>query len=189
MYTTQVQSGRADGVVAPEALMQTLSAPQFRYEMTFRTDAHSVPATRRAAKAILVGGTPGMEEDCLDRALLIITELVANTVKHAAPSSPRAELTLVTDDHSLTIAVHDRDPGLPRVLPPRTPMPSAGGAYAWSTTLLPRSTAPSKSAPTLIDEARPCESRCPCDPPLLSLGRVHSLDGRPCATGRYTLTW
>ena len=121
MYTTQVESDLADCVVAPEALMQTLSAPQFRYEMTFQTDAHSVPATRRAAKAILVGGTPDMEEDCLDRALLIITELVANTVKHAARLSPRAELTLVTDDHSLTIAVHDRDPGLPRMLPPSHP--------------------------------------------------------------------
>ena len=66
-----------------------------------------------------------MEEDCLDRALLIITELVANAVKHAARLSPRAELTLVTDDHSLTIAVHDRDPHLPRVLP--TPHPDAIG--------------------------------------------------------------
>jgi anti-sigma regulatory factor (Ser/Thr protein kinase) len=121
MYTTQVQSGRADGVAAPEPRKRPLSAPQFRYEMTFQTDVHSVPATRRAAKAILVGGTPGIEEDCLDRALLIITELVANTVKHAARLSPRAELTLVTDDRSLTIAVHDRDPRVPRVLPPSHP--------------------------------------------------------------------
>lgn len=121
MYATQVQSRRADGMVAPESLMQNVSAPRFRCEVTFQTDAHSVPATRRAAKAILAGGTPDMEEDCLDRALLIITELVANTVKHAARLSPLAELTLVTGDHSLTIAVHDRDPGLPRVLPPSRP--------------------------------------------------------------------
>ncbi|WP_160159199.1 ATP-binding protein [Streptomyces sp. SLBN-118] len=112
--------------MAPEPLIQALGAPRFRYEMTFRTDAYSVPATRRAAKAILVGGTPDMEDDCLDRALLIITELVANTVKHAARRSPRAELTLVTDDRSLTIAVHDTDPGLPRVLPPSHPDDTGG---------------------------------------------------------------
>lgn len=29
-----------------------------------------------------------MKDDCLDRALLIITELVANTVQHAARLSP-----------------------------------------------------------------------------------------------------
>lgn len=121
MYTTQIHSSRADGVAAQESLMQPLSSPRFRYEMTFQTHGHSVPATRRAAKAILLGGTPGMKDDCLDRALLIITELVANTVQHAARLSPRAELTLVTDDHCLTIAVHDRDPRLPRVLPPSHP--------------------------------------------------------------------
>lgn len=145
--------------------MRPLSAPRFRYEMTFQTHDHSVPATRRAAKAILLGGTPGMKDDCLDRALLIITELVANTVQHAARLSPRAELTLVTDDHCLTIAVHDRDPRLPRVLPPRTRMTSEDGAFGWSTTSPPRSTAPWKSAATLIGGARQYTSPCPSDLP------------------------
>lgn len=55
MYTTQIHSSRADGVAAQESLMQPLSSPRFRYEMTFQTHGHSVPATRRAAKAILLG--------------------------------------------------------------------------------------------------------------------------------------
>lgn len=165
MYTTQIRSSRADGVAAQESLMPPLSAPRFRYEMTFQTHDRSVPATRRAAKAILLGGTPDMKDDCLDRALLIITELVANTVQHAARLSPRAELTLVTDDHCLTIAVHDRDPHLPLVLPPRTRMTSEDGAFGSYTTSPPRSTAPWKSAATPIGGARLYTSPCPSDLP------------------------
>ncbi|MXM65779.1 ATP-binding protein [Streptomyces sp. HUCO-GS316] len=90
-------------------------APQCRYQSAFPTVAQSVPATRRAARAVLTDCTAGIDEECLDRALVIITELVGNTVKHAARLSPCAELTLIADDRALTIAVHDGDPSLPCV--------------------------------------------------------------------------
>jgi len=126
MLTTPVARDALDGVGDPASLIGTLRSPQFRYQSAFLTAAQSVPAIRRAARAILTECTPGIDQECLDRALLIITELVANTVKHAARLSPCAELTLVANDRALTIAVHDRDPRMPQV-PSVSPPDGIGG--------------------------------------------------------------
>ena len=126
MLTTPVARDALDGVGDPASLIGTLPAPQFRYQSAFATVAQSVPATRRVARAVLTDCTAGIGQEWLDRALVIITELVANTVKHAARLSPRAELTLVADGQALTIAVHDRDPRLPHV-PATSPSDGIGG--------------------------------------------------------------
>ncbi|MFD9125390.1 ATP-binding protein [Kitasatospora sp. NPDC059571] len=59
-----------------------------------------------------------------DAAVLAVTELVTNTVRHAAPRSASFELLLAADD-VLDVAVRDSHPGLVDL-----PAPEAGGGLA-----------------------------------------------------------
>ncbi|MFI5751483.1 ATP-binding protein [Streptomyces sp. NPDC051644] len=106
--------------------MFTLHTPKVRYESVFSTTPQSVPAVRHQARTILTQWMPGITEGSLDRALLIVGELVANAVKHAARLSPRAELSLETADHQLIISVHDRDPHHPQALSAASPDGTGG---------------------------------------------------------------
>ncbi|MEV7278691.1 ATP-binding protein [Streptomyces sp. NPDC093111] len=48
-------------------------------------------------------------------ALLILSELVTNSVRHAAVSSPRLTVTFAAGEYTLAFAVHDRHPYHPGV--------------------------------------------------------------------------
>ncbi|MFF8432419.1 ATP-binding protein [Streptomyces sp. NPDC016566] len=96
------------------------------YRSVYAPVAASVPKLRREASATLSRWHPPLPQEALDRALLIISELVSNTVRHTSRYSPRAELTLSFLDDSLDIAVHDGDPRLP-VIPPSVHWHRTGG--------------------------------------------------------------
>jgi hypothetical protein len=96
-------------------------APRQQHTLTLPNTAASVTLARRTAQmAFTTWGLP--TTSTIDAALLITTELVANTVRHAA-RSPQLDLTITLETHQLTVAVHDEDP----VLPPWPPTATTPG--------------------------------------------------------------
>ncbi|MFE6779576.1 ATP-binding protein [Streptomyces sp. NPDC057702] len=84
-----------------------------RRRLTLPTVAASVPAARRAARVLLADWLAEEERDLADAALLVLSELVTNTVRHAAPRSPFSDVALTLTREALVIAVHDRHPVIP----------------------------------------------------------------------------
>jgi anti-sigma regulatory factor (Ser/Thr protein kinase) len=81
--------------------------------------AELAPAdARRAVGAWLAG--KGCPAEVVDDALLVVSELVTNSVTHAGSDSV---LVAVLDDHRLRIEVHDRHPDPPVPIDPT----SSGG--------------------------------------------------------------
>ncbi|MCC3777897.1 ATP-binding protein [Streptomyces sp. UNOB3_S3] len=74
----------------------------------------AVPAARRevAAQLGLWGLRPGAA--VTQTAVLAVSELVTNTVRHAAEASARTDVHIGLNDRHLMVAVHDRDPRMPR---------------------------------------------------------------------------
>lgn len=90
------------------------------------TTPGAVPTARRevAAQLGLWGLMPGAA--VVETAVLTVSELVTNTVRHAARASSRADVHLGMDHRHLMVAVHDRDPRMPHR--PRTPhLDGSGG--------------------------------------------------------------
>ncbi|ACU70839.1 putative anti-sigma regulatory factor, serine/threonine protein kinase [Catenulispora acidiphila DSM 44928] len=88
--------------------------------MTSRRTAHTQlapgPSAPAAARAFLTETcTRWHAEDFVTDAALVVSELITNAVRHAG-TEMRLELEL--DDGMLTVRVHDRSPGLPRLIPP-----------------------------------------------------------------------
>ncbi|MGW1197248.1 ATP-binding protein [Streptomyces sp. NPDC002536] len=92
----------------------------------------AVPAARRevAAQLGLWGLRP--EAAVVETAVLAVSELVTNTVRHAAEVSSRADVHLGMDRRHLMVAVHDRDPRMPR----RPETPHLDGSGGWGLRLV-----------------------------------------------------
>lgn len=104
------------------------------------------PARARDFLAEFAHVHDGAAEDCLTDGVLVVSELVANAVWHAA-TPPSVHLT-VTTDH-LEVAVQDRGPGRPRV--PGTPTFAGQGMTTrsvWSATARGQ---PGLRSPTRLD--------------------------------------
>lgn len=86
---------------------------------TAATTTAAVPAARHRARADLTSCGVDPDHPILDTALLIVSELVTNSVVHGAEHSSHFAVTVTVDDHTLLISVHDRHPHLPG---PRTPV-------------------------------------------------------------------
>ncbi|WP_432097287.1 ATP-binding protein [Streptomyces sp. bgisy100] len=99
---------------------------------TVPTAPASVSAARRevAAQLGLWGLCPGAA--LVDTAVLAVSELVTNTVRHAAQASARTDIRIGLDSRHLTVAVHDRDPQMPR----RADVPHADGSGGWGLRLV-----------------------------------------------------
>jgi hypothetical protein len=82
------------------------------HTLTLPVTAASVTLARRTAQMAFTAFGLAPSASLLDAALLITTELVANSVRHAN-ASPHLDLTLGLNSHELTIACHDQDPTLP----------------------------------------------------------------------------
>lgn len=87
-------------------------------------DPVSVRAARAAVRGYLVG--PDAPATDTDAATLVVSELVANAVVHAAGDVEPIELTLDADEACLRIEVLDHDPS-PPTLPERPPGPDGEG--------------------------------------------------------------
>ncbi|MGW3043999.1 ATP-binding protein [Kitasatospora sp. NPDC001159] len=88
--------------------------------LSLPTLAPTIPLARRTAQIrFTTWGLPGGAA-VLDAALLIVTELVTNCVRHAAERSPQLGLTLSLGDSYLEVLVADQHPRVPSV-------PATGG--------------------------------------------------------------
>ncbi|MFJ9841603.1 ATP-binding protein [Kitasatospora sp. NPDC101155] len=68
--------------------------------------------SRRITVTVLTGWGVRPRTTVHDAAVLAVTELVTNTVRHAAHRSPFFELLLAVTDTDLEVAVQDSHPGL-----------------------------------------------------------------------------
>ncbi|MCM2577045.1 ATP-binding protein [Streptomyces meridianus] len=87
---------------------RTFSAP---------TTIDSVPAARRRARSELAGCGLNIEHPVLGAALVVFSELVTNSVVHAAGHSSHFSVTITVRPGTLVIAVHDRHPHVPGLRP------------------------------------------------------------------------
>ncbi|MGK4580211.1 ATP-binding protein [Kitasatospora sp. HPMI-4] len=85
----------------------------------------SIALARRITVSVLTAWGVPPKSSAHDTALLTITELVTNTVRHAAPCSPFFELLLAATDDHLEVAVRDSHPE-----PTKLPSPEEKGGLA-----------------------------------------------------------
>ncbi|MEU6494438.1 ATP-binding protein [Streptomyces sp. NPDC046984] len=90
-----------------------LEALPYRHVLTLPTEPSAVRMARETAQQALVEWGIGLRHPTVDPALLILSELVTNSVRHAAPLSPQVTVIYAASPACLAIAVHDRHPYQP----------------------------------------------------------------------------
>ncbi|MFE1319450.1 ATP-binding protein [Kitasatospora phosalacinea] len=111
--------------------MAVADPPQtVRYCLSLATVPASVPEARRGVRSELAARGMDADHPLTDTVLLVVSELVTNAVRHAAPRSPRTTLQLDFCAGELTIRVHDRHPHCPR--PPEVPHQDGSGGWGLS---------------------------------------------------------
>ncbi|MFF5447734.1 ATP-binding protein [Streptomyces sp. NPDC012888] len=96
------------------------NAPPARYEGVWRFNApsteESVPQARRAVRDLL--GRQGLpaDPDLVYALLLIVSELVTNSVRHAALLSPEVGVEVAIGPQWVRVAVEDNHPYRPKAL-------------------------------------------------------------------------
>ncbi|WP_431047133.1 ATP-binding protein [Streptomyces sp. P1-3] len=131
--------------------------------LSFTVDAveASVPVARcEVAAHLAMWGLPrGLA--VVDTALIAVSELVTNSVQHAADASPTADVALALGGGELSVAVHDRDPQLPQTVE----VPHLDGSGGWGLRLVEALAAEAggRVTPpwTVTGLARPSPSCCP----------------------------
>jgi hypothetical protein len=101
-------------------------------DFSLPTDPVSVPASRAIAGQTLDAWGFARGDELREKALLVLSELVTNSVRHAASLSPHVEVGLSLTGSELTVAVHDRHPFRPFPLPG----PRADGSGGWGLRLV-----------------------------------------------------
>ncbi|MDG5806070.1 ATP-binding protein [Streptomyces ossamyceticus] len=84
-----------------------------RHVLTLPTMPGAVRLARETAEQALTEWGIGLRHPTVDPALLILGELVANSVRHAALLSPQLTVIYAADRDRLALAVHDRHPYQP----------------------------------------------------------------------------
>ncbi|MFC9077921.1 ATP-binding protein [Streptomyces sp. NPDC057062] len=90
-----------------------LEALPYRHVLTLPTEPSAVRTARETAEQALVEWRIGLRHPTVDPALLILSELVTNSVRHAASLSPQVTVIYAASPDCLAIAVHDRHPYQP----------------------------------------------------------------------------
>ncbi|MER8007039.1 ATP-binding protein [Streptomyces sp. NPDC094149] len=84
-----------------------------RHVLTLPAEPSAVRTARETAEQALVEWGIGLRHRTVDPALLILSELVTNSVRHAAAVSPTVTVTYAAGADCLAFAVHDRHPYQP----------------------------------------------------------------------------
>jgi two-component sensor histidine kinase len=95
-----------------------------RHVLTLPNVPSAVRVARTTAERALTEWGIGLRHPAVDPALLILGELVTNSVRHAAPLSPQLTITYAAGADTLAFAVHDRHPHQPSL---RGPFTATGG--------------------------------------------------------------
>ncbi|CAL9618213.1 ATP-binding protein [Streptomyces sp. enrichment culture] len=98
-----------------------------RHVLTLPTRPAAVRVARETAEAALAEWGIARTHPAVDPALLILGELVTNSVRHAAPVSPQTTVVYAAGPDCLVLAVHDRHPHRPSLLAPGPGGPGTGG--------------------------------------------------------------
>ncbi|MER7668191.1 ATP-binding protein [Kitasatospora sp. NPDC096128] len=83
-----------------------------KYRMSLASSWSAAKVSRRITVTVLTGWGVHPKTTVHDAAVLAVTELVTNTVRHAQSRSPFFELLLVVTDTHLEVGVGDNHPGL-----------------------------------------------------------------------------
>ncbi|MEU3709903.1 ATP-binding protein [Streptomyces catenulae] len=84
-----------------------------RHVLTLPTVPAAVRVARETAEQVLAEWHIGAHHPTVGPALLILAELVTNSVRHAAPLSTQLTVVYAARRDRLVVAVHDRHPYLP----------------------------------------------------------------------------
>ncbi|MFI2435391.1 ATP-binding protein [Streptomyces sp. NPDC018693] len=91
----------------------TLTALPHRHVLTLPNEPAAVRVARETAELALVEWGIGLRHPSVAPALLILGELVTNSVRHAAGVSPQLTVVYAAGADCLALAVHDRHPHRP----------------------------------------------------------------------------
>lgn len=90
-----------------------LAVLPYRHVLTVPSEPSAVRLARQTAELALVEWGIGLRHPTVDPALLILSELVTNGVRHAAALSPQLTVIYAGGRDCLAFAVHDRHPYQP----------------------------------------------------------------------------
>lgn len=107
-----------------------LEALPHRHVLTLPTMPGAVRTARQTAERALVEWGIGPHHPCIGPALLILSELVTNSVRHAAVLSPQVTVIYAAGADCLAFAVHDRHPYQPPLYAPVTGTDTGTGGLA-----------------------------------------------------------
>jgi two-component sensor histidine kinase len=96
--------------------VNTHAALQHRHVLTLPTVTASVALARRTAEYVYSSWGVNAGHPVLAPALLILSELVTNSVRHAAATSPSLDVIYAAGGGVLAFAVHDRHPHVPSLI-------------------------------------------------------------------------
>ncbi|UUN29664.1 ATP-binding protein [Streptomyces sp. FIT100] len=89
------------------------AALPLRHVLTLPAEPGAVRMTRQTAEMTFTEWGISPSHPTVGPALLILSELVTNTVRHAAVLSPTVTITFAGSGHTLAFGVHDRHPHQP----------------------------------------------------------------------------
>ncbi len=105
------------GVVVPTGEPARMLTPPdplpYRHVLTLPATGQAVRVARETGEQVLAQWGVGAREPCHDPALLILSELVANSVRHAAVLSPQVTVVFAGGMDTFAFGVHDRHPYRP----------------------------------------------------------------------------
>ncbi|WP_329297699.1 ATP-binding protein [Streptomyces sp. NBC_00659] len=85
----------------------------YRHILTLPTEPSAVRLSRRTAEQALTEWGISLRHPTVDPALLILGELVTNSVRHTVTLSPQLTVIYAAGSDCLAFAVHDRHPHQP----------------------------------------------------------------------------
>jgi anti-sigma regulatory factor (Ser/Thr protein kinase) len=97
----------------------------YRHVLTLPNEPGAVRLARETAQQALTEWGIGLHRTVVDAALLMLSELVTNSVRHAAEMSPQITVMYTASGSRLAHAVHDRHPYQPPL--PRADTVTGGG--------------------------------------------------------------
>ncbi|WP_405974840.1 ATP-binding protein [Streptomyces sp. NBC_00988] len=112
-----------------------LEALPHRHVLTLPTEPSAVRLSRQTAERALTEWGISLRHPAVDPALLILGELVTNSVRHAAKLSPQVTVIYAAGTDCLAFAVHDRHPYQPPLYASLTDAGTGGLATVMELTL------------------------------------------------------
>ncbi|MCT9084023.1 ATP-binding protein [Streptomyces fulvoviolaceus] len=112
-----------------------LEALPYRHVLTLPTEPSAVRTARQTAEQAIAEWGINRRHPAVDPALLILSELVTNSVRHAAVLSPQVTVIYAAGADCLAFAVHDRHPYQPPLYASVTDTGAGGLATVMELTL------------------------------------------------------